>query len=305
MVRKLSLMLVLTLGFVPLAAQALGLGDIRPNSALNQKFDAEIKLTSVTKGQIDDVRVSMASDAAFKRSGVDRTFLLSKLRFRPELKTDGTAIIRVSSNEPIREPFLNFLIEVNWPKGRLVREYTVLLDPPVTLERKPAPIQAPTITRKSVTPPQAPAKPVVKRAIKLAPSVHPAYSGALDEVKVKKNASLWVIARKHKHPGVDQHRMMMAIYHANPRAFIKNNINRLKKGAILRIPNKEDILALEKREAQKEYKLHVEAWHADTEIARPDPGPMPELVPESMPEAMPEPEPEEQIARSHSRGGSC
>ncbi len=302
MVRKLSLMLVLTLGFVPLAAQALGLGDIRPNSALNQKFDAEIKLTSVAKGQIDDVRVSMASDAAFKRSGVDRIYLLSKLRFKPQLKSDGTAIIRVTSSEPIREPFLNFLIEVNWPKGRLVREYTVLLDPPVTLERKPAPIQAPTITREIVTPPkpqpkpQAPAKPMVKRAIKLAPSVHPAYTGALDEVKVKKNASLWVIARKHKHPGVDQHRMMMAIYHANPHAFIKNNINRLKKGAILRIPNKADILALEKREAQREYKHHVEAWHADTEIVRPDPGPLPEPAPE--PEVMPEPEPEVQQAEA-------
>ncbi len=85
--------------------------------------------------------------------------------------------------------------------------------------------------------------------------------------------------------------MMMAIYHANPRAFIKNNINRLKKGAILRIPNKDDILALEKRAAQKEYKRHVEAWHADTEIVRPDPGPVP--APEPMPEVMPEPEQEQ------------
>jgi pilus assembly protein FimV len=292
MVRKLSLMLVLTLGLVPLAAQALGLGNIRPISALNQKFNAEIKLTSVARGQIDDVRVSIASDAAFKRSGVDRTFLLSKLRFSPEQKADGTAIIRVTSNEPIREPFLNFLIEVNWPKGRLVREYTVLLDPPVTLERKPAPVQAPAVTKKSLSPPKpvAPARPAVqpevRSAIQQAPSVHPAYTGPLDEVKVQKNASLWVIARKHRHPGVDQHRMMMAIYHANPQAFIKNNINRLKKGAILRIPNKGDILSLEKRGAQQAYKQHVEAWHADTEIVRPDPGPAPEV--------MPEPEPAEQ-----------
>lgn len=309
MVRKLSLMLVLTLGLAPLAAQALGLGDIRPNSALNQAFNAEIKLTSVSKGEIDDVRVSMASDEAFKRSGVDRTFLLSRLRFNPEIKADGTAIIRVTSSEPIREPFLNFLVEVNWPKGRLVREYTVLLDPPVTLERKPAPIKAPAVTKtkKRVAPAKKlvqrakPVKPVTKKPVISAPttlmqSVHPGYTGILDEVKVKKNASLWVIARKHKYPGVDQHRMMMAIYHANPRAFIKNNINRLKQGAILRIPNKKDILALKKREAQREYKKHVEAWHADTEIVRLDPGPAPapepvaEVVEQEQPAEAKEPE---------------
>ncbi|MCP4127977.1 MAG: FimV family protein [Gammaproteobacteria bacterium] len=287
MVRKLSLMLVLTLALVPLAAQALGLGDIRPNSALNQAFNAEIKLLSVSKGEIHDVRVSMASDEAYKRSGVERTFLLSKLRFSPEIKADGAAIIRVTSSDPIREPFLNFLIEVNWPKGRLVREYTVLLDPPVTLERKPAPIQAPAVTKTRVVAPKTSvesAKPVVAAPKTLTQSVHPAYAGALDEVKVKKNASLWVIARKHKYSGIDQHRMMMAIYHANPRAFIKNNINRLKQGAILRIPNKEDILALEKREAQTEYKQHVDAWHADTEIVRADPGPAP--VQQPAPEPM-------------------
>ncbi|MCP3672589.1 MAG: FimV family protein [Gammaproteobacteria bacterium] len=300
MVRKLSLMLVLTIALVPLAAQALGLGDISPNSALNQAFNAEIKLLSVSKREIYDIRVSMASDEAYKRSGVDRTYILSKLRFSPEIKADGTAIIRVTSSEPIREPFMNFLIEVNWPKGRLVREYTVLLDPPVTLERRPAPIQAPAVTRTRVVAPKvrvvapkvrvvAPKAPVemakpkklakstISASKMLKQSVHPAYVGNLDEVKVKKNASLWVIARKHEYSEVDHHRMMMAIYYANPHAFIKNNINRLKQGAILRIPNKDDILSLGKRDAQKEYKQHVDAWHSDTEIARVDPGPPPVL----------------------------
>ncbi len=278
MVRKLSLMIVLTLGLVPLVAQALGLGDIQLNSALNQKFNAEIRLMSVAKGEVDDIKVVMASDEAFKRSGVDRSFLLTKLSFKPEQKADGSAVIRVTSNEPIREPFLNFLIEVNWPKGRLVREYTVLLDPPVTLERKPAPIQAPAVTQKSVKTPPAPAN--TMQAEKPTPMVDTPYAGGVEEVKVKKNSSLWVIARNHKHAGVDHNRMMMAIYHANPRAFIKNNINRLKQGAILRIPSKEDVLELGVSAAQKEYKKHVEDWRADTASKDQDslPEPMPDTI---------------------------
>jgi len=261
MVRKLSLMLVLTLGLVPFVAQALGLGDIKLNSALNQKFDAEIKLLSLAKGEIHDVKVIMASDKAFKRSGVDRTFLLTTLIFKTEQKADGSSVVRVTSKNPIREPFLNFLIEVNWPKGRLIREYTVLLDPPVTLKRKPAPIQAPKVTQKLAAPVPAPAKAVP--AIEQAPVSGTPVVGGVGEVEVQNNQSLWVIARNHQHQGVDHTRMMMAIYRANPQAFYKSNINRLKKGAILRIPEKEDVLELDARTAQSEYKQHVEEWQAD------------------------------------------
>ncbi len=264
MVRKLSLMLVLTLGLVPFAAQALGLGDIKLNSALNQEFDAEISLLSLGKGEIYDVKVSMASDEAFKMAGVDRTFLLTTLRFKTEQKEDGTAIIKVTSKDPIREPFLNFLIEVNWPKGRLVREYTVLLDPPVTLKRKPVPIQAPKVTKK----PSAPVKstPVIESTPEPAPIVAEPYVGGADEVKVENNQSLWVIARDNKREGVDHTRMMMAIYHANQQAFY-GNINKLKRGSILRIPKKDEALKLGVGAAQREYKQQVESWQAELQGA--------------------------------------
>ncbi len=284
MVRKLSLMLVLTLGLAPLAVQALGLGDIQLKSALNQKFNAEIKLSSVDKGQIDDIKVKMASDDAFERSGVDRTFLLTNLLFNPEINKDGEPVIKVTSKDPIREPFLNFLIEVNWPKGRLVREYTVLLDPPVTLERKPAPVQAPTVDQTAPAPDQAETMPAEQST----PMVETPYTGGAQEVTVKKNASLWVIARKNRHPGVDQTRMMMSIYHANPNAFIKKNINMLKQGAILRIPSKEDALSVGLRAAQEEYKQQVEAWRAENEQAKQESEPEPVAVPEAEPEIKPE-----------------
>lgn len=293
MVRKLSLMLVLTLGLVPLVAQALGLGDIKLNSALNQKFNAEIELLSLAKGEIYDVKVDMASDEAFKRAGVDRTFLLTTLTFKPVMKEDGTAVIQVTSKDPIREPFLNFLVEVNWPKGRLVREYTVLLDPPVTLKRKPAPIQAPKVSEPPVASVPAPAQPAP--AIEPPPVVSEPYTGAADEVKVEKDQSLWVIARKNQYEGVDHTRMMMAIYHANPQAFIKSNINRLKTGAILRIPKKEDVQSIKLRTAQKEYKRQVEEWQAELQGIKPQEQPEIAVETEQKPE---EAKPEEAVATS-------
>ncbi|MCW8947129.1 MAG: pilus assembly protein FimV, partial [Sedimenticola sp.] len=129
MVRKLSLAMALVLGVSPLSSLAVGLGDIQLKSALNQYLDAEINLLSVDKDEISDIKVTLASPEAFRRSGIERPFILSKLRFQADETKDGKTIIRVSSRDPIREPFLNFLIEVNWPKGKLLREYTVLLDP--------------------------------------------------------------------------------------------------------------------------------------------------------------------------------
>ncbi len=157
MVRKLSLAIALAIGIVPFGANALGLGDIHLKSALNQHFSGDINLLSVTADEIPDIKVRLASQDAFQRAGIDRPFLLTKLRFKPVAMDDGSFAVKVSSLEPIREPFLNFLIEVNWPKGKLVREYTVLLDPPVTLDRKPALVK--TVSAGAARQTAAPTKP--------------------------------------------------------------------------------------------------------------------------------------------------
>ncbi len=245
MVRKWSLILALVLWMASTGVYALGLGEIQLKSALNQNFNAEIELLSVDMGTLDDVRVSLASEEAFSRAGVERPFFLTKLRFKPERKADGDAIIRVSSNDPVREPFLNFLIEVNWPKGRLVREYTVLLDPPVTLARKPAPVQAPT-----AAPSPAPAKAAVKAPVSIAEGSY----------TVNKGDSLWRIASRSQHQGADINQMMMAIYKANPDAFFNGNINNLKAGAILRIPDQDEVLQISRTEARDQYQQQVNAW---------------------------------------------
>ena len=123
---------ILILIIHPATVFALGLGDLDLNSALNEPFEARVELLSPTADELDSMKIALADTDAFARSGLERPFLLSKLKF--DLKRsidDGPDYIRIYSREPIREPFLNFLIEVNWGKARLLREYTVLLDPPL------------------------------------------------------------------------------------------------------------------------------------------------------------------------------
>jgi len=113
----------------PALSYALGLGEISTNSALNQPLDADIQLVSAA-GEVDDVIVKLAPNAVFNQAGITRSGLLDELAFEP-VDVDGEAVIKVTSKAPIQEPFINFIIEVSWPKGKLLREYTVLLDPPV------------------------------------------------------------------------------------------------------------------------------------------------------------------------------
>jgi len=129
-VRKLATAAAVSLVLASGGARALGLGDIEMRSALNQPMNAEIRLTSVQPGEADGMIVKLASQEAFQRAGIERTSSLTDLRFSVD-QSSGTPVIRISSDRPVVEPFLNFLLEVDWPSGRMVREYTVLLDPPV------------------------------------------------------------------------------------------------------------------------------------------------------------------------------
>jgi len=126
-----------TLLALPLAAMlgvttpvyGLGLGNIDANSSLNERLSARIGLLSAGNTNVDNIDVSLASDAAFEQAGIQRPFYLSKLEFDVR-RANGETFVEVTSREAMKEPFLDFLIEVSWPQGRLRREYTVLLDPP-------------------------------------------------------------------------------------------------------------------------------------------------------------------------------
>lgn len=256
MVRKLSLAIALALGVTPFAANSLGLGDIKPKSGLNQQFQADIELLSIRDEELGDIRVSLASEEVFAKAGVNRPYFLSQLKFKPVRLPNGKGIIRVTSGEPVREPFLNFLIELNWPKGRLFREFTVLLDPPATLQRKPAPVQAATTTREIRTTGKAPSDNAVR-------SADVGNGGIAEYGPTRRNDTLWKIASEVRHSGTSVEQMMMAMFQANPQAFIKNNINNLKVGEILRVPERETVLAMTDREARIAFRDQLENWRSD------------------------------------------
>ncbi|MCU7931466.1 MAG: hypothetical protein KZQ90_11745 [Candidatus Thiodiazotropha sp. (ex Codakia rugifera)] len=254
MIRKLSLAVAVATALSPMGALALGLGEIHPQSALNQTFKADIDLLSVTQEELQDVRVSLASLEAFNNAGMDRPFLLTGLKFTPMLSPSGKPVITISSSDAIREPFLNFLVEVNWPKGRLVREYTVLLDPPVTLRRSPQPVSSP-VTK------TAPSR---RTAIARTETASSSMSSgdAREYGPVQPNDNLWKIAKQMQRSEESVEQVMMALQRHNPSAFIKNNVNNLKVGKILRLPEDADVTSLSKREALNEFLAQTQAWRS-------------------------------------------
>ncbi len=147
--RKLLTAAAISLALASTASHGLTLGDIEMRSALNQTMDARISLKPATPNEIDGIRVTLASSDAFARAGLSRTASLNDLQFSVDRSVPGQPVIRVSSSRPVVEPFLNFLLEVDWPQGRLVREYTVLLDPPVFLS--PDQSQRATISENTTT----------------------------------------------------------------------------------------------------------------------------------------------------------
>ncbi len=256
MVRKLSLAIAVALGVSSFGVNALGLGTLHSKSALNEYFNADIELLSLGKGELDDIKVGLAPAEAFRNAGIERPFYLSQLKFKPMRLPDGRSVIRVTSRDPVREPFLDFLVEVNWPKGRLLREYTVLLDPPVTLARRPAAVASPeaaarqpvTRTTTSQPAPQAPAAVANAEAGEYGPT--------------RRNDTLWSIASRVRHPGVTQEQMMMALFQNNPDAFIGRDINKLRIGEILRVPSREETLTLTAAEARQAFRRQLNEWRA-------------------------------------------
>jgi len=263
MVRKLALAVSLALGTLSVPVHALGLGELSSKSALNQNFSGNIALLSVRPEELDGIRVKLADQEAFKRAGVDRPFYLSLLKFEPTLSQKGSSVIRVTSEFPIREPFMNFLVEVNWPNGRLLREYTVLLDPPTTTMRRPPKVTPATKTTKTAKAAPAPAKsaaPTKKPPVPVASSA--ASIDGSEYGPVVANDTAWSIAKKVRPGGVSMEQMMMALLNANPDAFVDGNINRLRKGQILRVPSLSEIQELSRQQARQAYRDQQDQWLA-------------------------------------------
>ncbi len=295
--RSLKLSILAALALSSIQAMALGLGQIRVKSALNKPLVAEIPLQLDYPGEANQLAVTLASTQEFARAGLDRASLTVPLEFKVTTNAAGQKVIRITSKEPVRESFLDFLVKVEWPQGQLLREYTVLLDPPgmvatsrlqgaVAPAKAPAPAPAPA--RPVMTPKPAPAakatpapapaapaaaaparkapKPVATtRAPAPAPSVAATPSAAVGSGQygpVARGQSLWGIARKVRSADVSVNQMMVALKAANPDAFYKDNINALRSGAVLRIPTRDQLQATSKAAATAQVLRQDRDWQA-------------------------------------------
>jgi len=270
---RLRLQLFLLITFAPALVHALGLGKLDLDSALNEPFDARIELLSPTIEELDSLNVRLADEAAFSRAGIPRLNILRVLNFVVKETESGADVIRIYSNEPIREPFLNFLLEVSWSNGRLYREYTVLLDPPIYASPEKQKRLAPSAPVESTTgvivrdiednqvvyaPEYKPGRSVPSAAPTVSRPI--AYGGG-DYGPAVTGDTLWSIASAMRpDSSVSVQQMMFALLRANPEAFINGNINGLKRGHILNLPDSSELRSLTRDEAFAQAQQQNRLW---------------------------------------------
>lgn len=254
---------------LPWMVHAAGLGKLSVTSALGQPLAAEIEVFAADKAEFDSLTASLASEQAFREARVEFAPILSSMRFSIERKPDGRAVLKLSTNRPVNDPFLDFVLELNWNSGRLVREYTMLLDPPgmaapqtvapvaVTPAQTPAPEPAPKPVPvpkpKAAVAPAATAAPAAKAATEEATTAVPS------QVLVKRGDTLARIANRVRPEGVSLEQALVGLYRENTGAF-EGNMNRLKAGKTLNIPDAEAFSGITAQEAVREVRLQAEDW---------------------------------------------
>ena len=268
-VRKLVLAIAATATLSSGMAHALGLGEVTLQSALNQPLVAEIELLESRDLTANEVMPALASAEAFNKAGIDHQFFLTDLTFTPVLKPNGKSVIRVTSKKPMREPYLNFLVHVLWPNDQLQREYTLLLDPPLYTAHSviPAAVKQPVTAAPALprTPPQA-VRPAVSATQPASASTAAATPLAGDEYTTTANDNLWDIANRAR-AGGSVHQAMLAIQELNPQAFIDHNINRMKSGQVLRLPDAQQINSRTQSAAIAQVNQQTAAWRESRSVA--------------------------------------
>ncbi len=293
---KLSLAIALAL--IGGNAFALGLGSIQVKSGLNQPLNAEIPVTTDSPAEATGLIVGLASAEDFQRVGLNRTRVSMPIDFSVVTNGRGQTVIKLTTKDVVREPFMDFLVEVNWPKGKLLREYTVLLDPPIMApalhgssatvapakeaapapptqklaeekqpKSKPAPVKPPHTVVEAKPKPAPAAKPPAP-----APAPSPSHAPAAgDYGPVAAGETLSEVARATKpDDSTNINEMMLALLKANPNAFYRDNINALKRGAILRIPSSDEIKATgSSMAAAAAVREQNDSWSGNAAVAKP------------------------------------
>ena len=279
--KKISVALCMVM--LPITVYAAGLGKLNVQSGIGEPLKADIELISVSPEEISSIVAAIASEEAYAAQGIERPASHNNIKVTVATNTSGTPILKLNSSQPISEPFLDMLLQVDWNSGRLLREYTVLLDPPGYTGESDASTQpistaqtpvvkssnmaatpeanmvqdAPVATKKSGRKHRARATP--------APGVEASTAGADStgqEYVTQKGDTLAKIARDMKPDGVSLDQMLVGLYQANPDAFSGDNMNRLNVGKIIRPPTADELNAVTSQDAKKEIKVQTADWNA-------------------------------------------
>jgi pilus assembly protein FimV len=282
--------------FASFGASALGLGQIEVKSRIGQPLLAEIPIVTSDPTELEQLRAGLASPETFARIGLRPPIgIIADLQFTQALDARGNPVIRVTSTQPVGEPLLTFLVEVDWGQGRLVREYSALIDTPRTVsaplqpdiaaptveapaiierpaepsetiatEAQPEPEPAPTEIPTGEPAPQDTQAIVPQQQVAIAPAPRPALDGS--DYEVRGGDTLSEIAARVGSAGtLDQ--TMIALLRANPDAFIGGNINRLKAGAVLRMPDESAMTELDAQQASAIVHSQAQEWRASRRAA--------------------------------------
>lgn len=280
--------------FLPVTGHALGLGKLKVHSSLNQPLDAEIDFTSLTETELKGLTVGLASRADFAAAGVERTVFLAQIKFTVNRRADGRYALQFSTPAPIEEPFLHLLLQIDWSGGRLVREYTALIDPPYQIPAKAPAVEPPRVAASATDPARAasavteepPYTPPASGDAALASDGWPLESGEAPPDKpittqttakgrigpapswantashtIRRGETLWSIVKKVRgDPQVSIEQAALAIYRQNRDAFYGDNLNNVRAGKILRLPAREDVAALSREQARGAFQAQFDAW---------------------------------------------
>ncbi len=252
-------------------ALALSLGRLTVQSSLGEALRAEIDITNLSPDEAASLRTTLASPEAFRAAGVDFNSVLTGAQLTLARRPDGRAYIRVTGERSVSEPFVDVIIDFAWSSGRLQRAYTLLIDPPVTRPIAPPPVAAttaPAMTAAPVQaaplapPPAAPrasrpaAPPPAPKPMAAPPPSPPTASDSSDSYKVRSGDTLSSIASAHSRSGVSLDQMLVSLYRGNPQAFIDSNMNRLKSGVVLNVPDSSAAKDVTPDEAKKVIQAH-------------------------------------------------
>ena len=284
---------VLTLGCMHAGAvAALGLGELTLDSFLNEPLTATVDILNSDGLHEDQIRVRLATSDDFEKLNIDRAYFLTSIKFEVNIDENGRGTIRLSSEDPVLEPYLDFLIEARWPSGRLLREYTVLVDPPA-FDTQNAVISASERVSETEGDMSSPKKKTETANASTGTQVKTHKSDLADgempqrdfssnasgtplpgdRYMIKRDETLWGIALKSKPEGTSVHQTMLDIQRLNPNAFIDGNINRIKAGYIIYLPSSSDISSSDLASAEEEVRQQNQDWRDGVASTRRSTGP--------------------------------